>query len=130
MTNRKQYLVLFFQENEECNLISSRLVRLYMNRFTIDEDDETEVTQVHNVKNGTQEEYEECISESLVIARESETPNTYHHFIIGYSSVNDDKKSWFTKMLSFSMATKAHSPGSFRFLLIVFFCINFAKPFV
>ena len=72
-----------------------------MNRFTIDEDDETEVTQVYNVKNGTQEEYEKCFSKSLVIARESETPNTYHHFIIGYSTVDDDKKPWYTKMLSF-----------------------------
>ena len=101
MTRWKQNLVLFFKENEENNFISSRLVRLYMNRFTIDEDDETEVTQVHNVKNGTQEEYEKCFSKSLVIARESETPNTYHHFIIGYSTVNDDKKPWYTKMLSF-----------------------------
>ena len=101
MTRRKQNLVLFFQENEECNLISSRLVRLYMNRFTIDEDDETEVTQVHNVKNGTQEEYEECFSKSLKIARENETPRTDYHFIIGYSTVIDDKKSWYAKMWSF-----------------------------
>ena len=101
MTSRKQNLVLFFQENEECNLISSRLVRLYMNRFTIDEDDETEVTQVHYVKNRTQDEYEECFSKSLKIARENETPRTDYHFIIGYSTVNDDKKSWYAKMWSF-----------------------------
>ena len=72
MTRQKQNLVLFFKENEECNFISSRLVRLYMNRFTIDEDDETEITQVYNVKNGTLEEYVGCFSKSLVIARESE----------------------------------------------------------
>ena len=101
MTRRKQHLILFFQENEECNVISSRLVRLYMNRFTIDEDDETEVTQVHNVKNGTWEEYKKCFSKSLVIAKESETPKTDYHFIIGYSTVNDDKKLWYTKMLPF-----------------------------
>lgn len=101
MTRRKQNLISFFRENEECNLISSRLVRLYMNRFTIDEDDETEVTQVHNVKNGTREEYEECFSKSLKIARENETPRTDYHFIIGYSTVNDDKKSWYAKMKSF-----------------------------
>ena len=101
MTRRKQNLVLFFQENEESNVINSRLVRLYMNRFTIDEDDETEVTQVHNVKTGTQEEYEECFSKSLKIARENETPRTDYHFIIGCPTVNDNKKSWYAKMWSF-----------------------------
>ena len=101
MTRRKQNLILFFRENEEPNVISSRLVRLYMNRFTIDEGDETEVAQVYNVKNGTWKEYEECFSKSLIIARKSETPETDYHFIIGYSTVNDDKKSWYAKMWSF-----------------------------
>merc|ERR1719394_510048 len=101
MTRRKQNLVLFLKENEESNVINSRLVRLYMNRFTIDEDDETEVIQVHNVKTGTQEEYEECFSKSLKIARENETPRTDYHFIIGCPTVNDNKKSWYAKMWSF-----------------------------
>lgn len=81
MTKWKQNLVLFFAD-EDFNLISSGLVRLYMNRFTIDEDHETEVTEVYNIKSATWEEYLECLRKSLIAKRESKTPNTDTHYII------------------------------------------------
>ena len=83
MAGRKQNLVLFFKESEEYNVINSRLVRMYMNRFTIDEEDQTEVTEVYDIKNGTWKEYKECFSKSLRIERENETTNTDTHFILG-----------------------------------------------
>ena len=75
---------------EDYNIINSRLVRLYMNRFTVDENDATEVIGVHNIKKKTWEEYKECFEQSLVTAREVETPRTDTHLILGNSSINDD----------------------------------------
>ena len=80
---RKQNLVLFFKENEEFNVMNSRLVRMYMNRFTIDEEDQTEVTEVYYIKSGTRKEYNECFSKSLRMERENKTANTDTHFILG-----------------------------------------------
>lgn len=86
MTKRKQNLVLFSAANEDFNVTSSRLVRLYMNRFTIDKDDETEVTEVYNIKIETREEYLECFRKSLIAKRKSKTPNTDTHYIIANST--------------------------------------------
>ena len=87
----KQNLILFFEEAEGCHqyhhFINIQLVRLYMNRFTIDEDDETEIIGVNNIKNRTWEEYEKCFSKSVILAREREMPNTNTHFIFGNSTI-------------------------------------------
>ena len=87
MAGRKQNLILFFEENEDYSVIDSRLVRMYMNRFTIDEDHQPEITAVYDIRNGTWEEYEECFLISLTIERENETENTDTHWIIGSSKI-------------------------------------------
>ena len=91
MAKRKQNLVLFFEENEEFNVINSRLVRMYMNQFTIAERDQTEVTAAYDIKSGTWAEYKECVSKSLRIERENETANTDTHFILGKETIIDFK---------------------------------------
>lgn len=93
MARRKQNLILFFEENEDYGVINSRLVRMYMNRFSIDEDDQTEVTEVYNIENGTLKEYQECFVKSLRIERENEIENTDTHWIIGSSRKYLDKRS-------------------------------------
>ena len=50
MPIRKQNLFLFFEENEFEFDISSNLVRLSMNRFTIDEEAQFEIIGVYNLK--------------------------------------------------------------------------------
>ena len=87
MAGRKQNLVLFFKENEEYNVIDSRLVRMYMNRFTIDENDGTEITEVYNIKNGKEEEYGECFSKSFRIQRENKMAKTDTHYITGNETI-------------------------------------------
>ena len=89
MAVRKQNLVLFFDENEDYNVINSRLVRLYMNRFTIDIEDETEITGVYHVKEKNWEEYQRYMLDSFEKAKENETENADNHFIIGTSSMID-----------------------------------------
>ena len=88
-SGRKQNIILFFGENEDYNIINSRLVRLYMNRFTVDENDATEIIGVHNIKKKTWEEYKECFEQSLVTARKIETPRTDTHLILADSTIND-----------------------------------------
>ena len=90
MAAAKQNLVLFFEEDEDCHhIINSQLVRLYMNRFIIDEDDQTEIIGVYNIKIRTSEEYEKCFSKSVILAREKDMPNTNTHFIFGNSTIAD-----------------------------------------
>ena len=93
MVAAKQNLVLFFDEKDDgilCHhIINSRLVRLYMNRFTIDEDDETEIIGVNHIKIRTREEYEKCFVKSVKLAREKETQNTKTHFIFGNSTIDN-----------------------------------------
>ena len=97
MAERKQNLVLFFEENEEFNVINSRLVRMYMNRFTIDEEDQTEVTEVYDIKSGLWKEYTECFLKSL--ERKNETANTDTHFILG----NETKSEFLDRSFSASI---------------------------
>ena len=47
MKKTKQNLILFFEENEDIKDISSNLVRFYMNRSVIDEEDQTEISDVY-----------------------------------------------------------------------------------
>ena len=49
MSKRNQDLILFFLETESEFDIENRLVRLYMNRFTVDENDQTEIIGVNNI---------------------------------------------------------------------------------
>lgn len=93
MARRKQNLVLFFEDNETYNVINSRLVRLYMNRFCIEEGDEIEITDIHHIKNRTFDEYRDCLSKSLLNAEENESSLIDTHFIIG-SSMIEDSKMW------------------------------------
>ena len=46
MHRRNRNIILFFEENENARSISSKMVRLYMNRFIIDEKERFEITGV------------------------------------------------------------------------------------
>ena len=46
---RKQNLVLFFNENHNEPVRSKNMVRLYMNRFIVDEEDQHEIIGVRNL---------------------------------------------------------------------------------
>ena len=43
MERKKQNIIIFYEENNDEKDISSKLVRLYMNRFLIEEDDQSEL---------------------------------------------------------------------------------------
>ena len=49
MHRRNRNIILFFEENENTRSISSKMVRLYMNRFIIDEEQRFEITGVFNL---------------------------------------------------------------------------------
>ena len=49
MKRKKQKFVLFFEENDDSRIIDSKLVRLYTNRFTIDEDDQCEIDGIYHL---------------------------------------------------------------------------------
>ena len=49
MEPKKQNLIIFFEENDDEKDISSNLVRLYMNRFIINEEDQCEVSGVYEL---------------------------------------------------------------------------------
>ena len=93
MSGRKQDLIIFFDENKRdfCDEyeIKNRLVRLYMNRFIIDEDDETEIIDVHEIRERTWKEHEDCFFKTLNMTKQKEEPNTDMHFIIPFSIVHD-----------------------------------------
>ena len=43
MTERNKYLILFFEENEDNHVKDSNMMRVYMNRFTIEEEGRYEI---------------------------------------------------------------------------------------
>ena len=47
MKKTKQNLILFFEETNDVIDINSKLIRLYMNRSVIDEEDQSEISQIH-----------------------------------------------------------------------------------
>ena len=49
MHRRNRNIILFFEENDNARSISSKMVRLYMNRFIIDEEQRFEITGVSNL---------------------------------------------------------------------------------
>ena len=49
MERRSRNIILFFEENEDAEVINSRLVRLYMNRFTIEEEQRYDIAGVYNL---------------------------------------------------------------------------------
>ena len=49
MHRRNRNIILFFEENENVRSITSKMVRLYMNRFIIDEEQRFEITGVFNL---------------------------------------------------------------------------------
>ena len=49
MKRRNRNIILFFEENEDVDIINSKLVRLYMNRFTIEEEQRFEIIGVFNL---------------------------------------------------------------------------------
>ena len=54
MERKKQNLILFYEENNDEKDISSKLVRLYMNRFLIGEEDQSELSGVYDLAQNTQ----------------------------------------------------------------------------
>ena len=51
-------IILFFEENEDHKEIANRMVRLYMNRFTIDEDERFEINGVRNLSKALKRTHE------------------------------------------------------------------------
>ena len=49
MNKKNREIILFFEENENTKNISSKIVRLYMNRFIIDEENKFEIAGVFNL---------------------------------------------------------------------------------
>ena len=49
MERRDRNIILFFEENEDVKSISSKMVRLYMNRFIINEEERFEIAGVFNL---------------------------------------------------------------------------------
>ena len=49
MERRNRNIILFFEENEDVDIINSKLVRLYMNRFTINEEQRFEIIGVFSL---------------------------------------------------------------------------------
>ena len=49
MERRNRSIILFFEENEDDKVINSRLVRLYMNRFTIEEEQRYDIAGIYNL---------------------------------------------------------------------------------
>ena len=49
MHRRNRNIILFFEENENVRSITSKMVRLYMNRFIIDEEQRFEITGIFNL---------------------------------------------------------------------------------
>ena len=49
MNGKHRQIILFFGENENSKNISSKIVRLYMNRFIIDEENKFEIAGVFNL---------------------------------------------------------------------------------
>ena len=54
MERKKQNIIIFYEENNDEKDISSKLVRLYMNRFLIGEDDQSELSGVYDLAQNTQ----------------------------------------------------------------------------
>lgn len=46
MERRNREIILFFEENEDVKIINGKIVRLYMNRFTINEEERFEIAGV------------------------------------------------------------------------------------
>ena len=49
MEQKTQHLILFFEENDDEKDISSNLVHLYMNKFVITEEEQTEISGIYNL---------------------------------------------------------------------------------
>ena len=49
MERRNREIILFFEENENVEIINGKIVRLYMNRFTINEEEQFEIAGVFDL---------------------------------------------------------------------------------
>ena len=49
MERRNREIILFFEENEDAKIINGKVVRLYMNRFTINEEERFEIAGVFDL---------------------------------------------------------------------------------
>ena len=49
MERRNREIILFFEENEDIDIINGEIVRLYMNRFTINEEERFEIAVVFDL---------------------------------------------------------------------------------
>ena len=92
MERKTQNLFLFFEETDDEKDTSSKLVRLYMNRFVIDEEDQTEIIGAYNLskanENKAKREHDKSLFEKLGSEIESFRPtgqNFMDHFLIGSS---------------------------------------------
>ena len=105
-----QNLFLFFEENDDEKDISSSLVHLYMNRFVIAEEDQTEIIGVYNLSKSddynAKLEHDESLFEKLGSEIESfglNSQTSVNHFLIGSSTSSTTSisivENWIDKFL-------------------------------
>ena len=88
MSEKNQNLILFFEEKKDEFDIKNRWVRLYMNRFTIDEDDQTEIIGYNDINESGWTNsfgriiFGEYFCKLLDRARAREKPGMNLHFIL------------------------------------------------
>ena len=86
MARRKQNLVIFFEENDDARIIDSKLVRLYTNRFTIDEDDQCEIDGIYHLDGKWSSKFKDDLIMIIGAAKKSIVQDQNMsdiHFIIG-----------------------------------------------
>ena len=92
---KKQNLILVYEENNDEKDISSRLVRWYMNRFLIGEEDQSEVTGVYAlVQPNTQSDENTPLIEFSSIWKQKETKlkNDKTIFLKSVSNIFESEK--------------------------------------
>ena len=106
MTRKTQNLFLFFEENDDEKDISSTLVHLYMNRFVIAEEDQTEIIGVYDLSkpdgNKAKLEHDKSLFEKLGSKIGSfglNSQTSVNHYLIGSSTTSISKvKNWIDKI--------------------------------
>ena len=91
MERTRQNLFLFFEETDDERDISSNLVHLYMNRFVICEEDQTEIIGAYNLSKTDEKaklEHDQSLFEKLrseIDSFRQTGQNNMNHFLIGSS---------------------------------------------
>ena len=94
MERKKQNLILFYEENNDEKDISSKLVRLYMNRFLVGEEDQSELSGVYYLAQNTQPNEDTPLVEfsSIWNQKESKLKNGKTVFLKSVSKIFESEK--------------------------------------